>query len=196
MAIDKNLAAYAKHLHENGYLLNQELIAAQCIRYDWITVTVNDAWDITYELTAIGEIALGIQATETDSPASEPQAASEPPGDKRYHYHLDCGNHQTQVRRGELPDDSSEVIATFDTDDMEDVHAENCLKAIERETETLRAENARLQAELQAARERVTMLERRIDDARYIVGDMPNHPNGIDTLYDEILDLSKPYTAS
>lgn len=64
MAIDKDLAAYVKHLHDNGYLLQQEVIAAQCIHYGWITVTVNDAWDKSYDITALGEIALGIGATE------------------------------------------------------------------------------------------------------------------------------------
>lgn len=60
----------------------------------------------------------------------------------------------SHIYRGNINTDANHV-ATFDYDHDSQV----CINAINTETATLRAENARLQAELQAARERVSSYE-------------------------------------
>lgn len=79
-------------------------------------------------------------------------------GERRFHYHIDSGNFHTHIRRGELPDSTSEIIVTFDDDDLADTYAETCVEAIENETAALRSQVAALTSELESTKARVAGL--------------------------------------
>ena len=188
MAIDYVFASKVRYLIHHELLMMNPTIVAQAIHYDWIKATIDSDMTEGYELTEIGKIVLGTWdgSIATSDPQSEPVAStpdSATAGERRFHYHLDSRMDATHVRRGELPDSNAEIVATFDVDETEDVHAETCLNAIENETAALRSQVAALTAENNRLQEAIDKAHGHIINAHDMI---PKNINGTGFIVDAL----------